>query len=189
LNKKHKKRRKKLLHQNPRSDKSLSNDWWTPDKLYKRLCKYYKIKPKLDVSATARNSKCDWYLGRRANALSLDTKWIIPKKRRVAIWLNPPNEFLQDFFFRTYLEWVDSNCKQEIIMIVPTNSMSSQGFWINVQYPIDFGENVSYRAIEGRPEFLDDGKKPDSSARNAYISIVFGIEDPHPQASMISLKS
>lgn len=170
---------KTQLHQRKRSKKSLSNEWWTPDKLFDFLCKYYKKHPILDVTATFKNSKCIWYLDKKADATDPDTKWVILNGKRVMIWCNPPNENLQELLFSAYYQWVDSNCKQEIMMIVPANVVSSQGFWINVRIPEDFGENVSHREIEGRPEFLDNGKKPDSSARNAYIVICWGFQDPH----------
>lgn len=166
------------LHQRKRSKKSLSNEWWTPDSLYKYLIKNWKIKPKLDVCATYENSKCDWYLDKNADATNPDTLWIIPKNKRVTVWCNPPNEFTQELLYRAYIEWSLSNCKQKIMMIIPANVLSSQGFKHNVRIPMDYGENVHFREIEGRPEFLENGKKPDSSSRNAYIVIGWGIKDP-----------
>ena len=169
----------KELWQGQRSEKSLSNEWWTQDVLFKELCKEYKIKPRLDVAATYRNAKCEWYIGKKANGVSLDTPWTIPKNKRVTVWCNPPNEFLQEFLFKAYWEWIESGCKQKILMIVPTNCMSSNGFWLNVQLPMDYGEKIFYRPIRGRPEFLENGSVADSSARNAYIAIGWGIDNPH----------
>lgn len=179
---------KTQLHQRKRSKKSLSGEWWTPDKLYDFLTRRAKIKPKLDVNATFRNSKCIWYLGKKADATNPNTEFIIPKRRRVAVWCNPDNEHTQEMLYRNYMEWSLSNCKQEIMMIIPANVVSSQGFKYNVRIPIDFGENVQWREIEGRPEFLENGIKPDSSARNAYIVITWGIDDPFREAPLISRK-
>jgi len=169
---------KKQLHQRKRSKKSLSNEWWTPEKLYQYLTKNWKIKPKLDVCATYQNSKCEWYLDKKADATNPETEWTIPKNKRVNVWCNPPNEFTQELLYRAYIEWALSNGRQKIMMIIPANVLSSQGFKYNVRIPIDYGENVHFREIEGRPEFLENGKKPDSSSRNAYIVIGWGIEDP-----------
>lgn len=185
------KKRSKLitqLHQRKRSKKSLSNEWWTPDKLYIFLTKRAKVKPKLDVCATFQNSKCIWYLDKKADATNPDTSFIIPKRRRVVVWCNPPNEHTQEMLYRVYMEWSLSNCKQPIIMIIPANVLSSQGFKYNVRIPIDFGENVHFREIEGRPEFLENGLKPESSARNAYIVITWGIDNPFGEAPVISRK-
>jgi len=179
---------KTQLHQRKRSKKSLSNEWWTPDKLYNFLTKRSKVKPKLDVNANYRNSKCIWYLGKKADATNPNTEFIIPKRRRVTVWCNPANEHTQEMLYRVYMEWALSNCRQPMMMIIPANVISSQGFKYNVRIPIDFGENVRFREIEGRPEFLDNGKKPDSSARNAYIVITWGIIDPFAEAPVISRK-
>jgi len=168
----------KLLHQRKRSKKSLSNEWWTPDQLFIFLCTVVRRFPKLDVCATNRNSKCIWYLDKKVDATDPDTKFVIKKTKRVTVWCNPPNEHTQEMLFKNYWQWVESNCKQTIMMIVPANVLSSQGFKINVRIPIDFGEDVFYREIDGRPAFLDNGKKPDSSARNAYIFICWGMKEP-----------
>jgi hypothetical protein len=169
----------KQLHQRKRSKKSLSNEWWTPDLLFDFLCKVTRKKPKLDVAATNKNSKCIWYIDKKADATNPNTSWVIPKNKRVVVWCNPPNEHTQELLFRAYQEWCESNCKQIIMMIVPANTLSSQGIKYNVRLPIDYGEKVFYREIQGRPEFLDHGKKPESSARNAYIFICWGIYDPN----------
>ncbi len=60
------------------------------------------------------------------------------------------------------------------MMIVPANTMSSKAFWQAIEIPRRQGEKVMYEPIYKRIAFLDNGKKPKFSARNAYIVVIWG---------------
>jgi hypothetical protein len=88
------------------------------------------------------------------------------------VWCNPPNKDLGKYINKAYEQ--HKKFGMRIMMIVPTNCMSSNAFWDSVELPKDRGEKVFYKPIYKRIEFLDKGKKPDSSARNAYLVIIWG---------------
>jgi len=162
---------RKPLHQRKPSKKSLSNNWWTPKDLYYSLCKQYKINPRLDVAATPVNTKCSYYITKKQNSLKRD--WVLKNNHKVPVWCNPPNKDLQKFIRKAYQQWIKFKKDFTIMMIVPGNVGSSAAWWDCVEDPIDNGENIFHRFIKKRINFLDRGKKPKSSARNAYMVVIW----------------
>lgn len=161
------------LHQRKRSKKSKSDEWWTPDPTYEDLCKEYNFHPVLDVASNGRNSKCQFYLKD-----ALTQQWSLGDRepeRNVDIWCNPPNSKLKFFFPRAYEQWnLLKKYGTRVMMIVPANTMSSKAFWSAVETPRRNGVKVMYEPIFKRIPFLDNGKKPKFSARNAYIVVIWG---------------
>ncbi len=184
------------LHQRKRSKKSKSDQWWTPKWLFDCLCAIYDFDPILDVCASYKSTMCDYYLSEQENSLnqqwwygkrvkrrsrktgepiSYEFKWFGEVEdivKNVCVWCNPPNSELGEYLRRAYKEFKERGIKT--MMIVPTNSMSSKAFWDAVETPRREGEKVMYDPIYKRIPFLDNGKKPKFSARNAYIVIIWG---------------
>jgi len=162
------------LHQRKRSEKSKSDEWWTPDPTYNDLCDEYDFHPILDVAGNARNTKCQFYLKD-----ALKQEWTLGDKHPqydIDIWCNPPNSKLKYFLPRAYEQWRKYRLyRPRIMMIVPANTMSSKAFWGAVEIPRRGGVDIMYEPIFKRIPFLDNGKKPKFSARNAYITVIWGI--------------
>lgn len=159
------------LHQRKRSKKSKSDEWWTPNDTYEFLCKEYKINPELDVACTYKNCKCMTGLTSGLND-TWKLKSLLYKKKLADVWCNPPNSVLGLFLYKACAEYFTH--KMKIMMIVPANVMSSKAFWDAVEIPRRKGEKIMYEPIFKRIPFLDNGKKPKFSARNAYIVIIWG---------------
>lgn len=157
------------LHQRKRSESSRHDDWWTPFKLFCFLCLKYRFKPILDVSATAKNTLCDNYFTKRANALTKN--WKIRKENH-DVWCNPPASLQGKFLRKAYEEFKKGGIR--IMMIIPANVVSSDAWKESVEDPIDRKEKVFYKSIHKRQNFLEHGKKPKFSARNAYIVVIWG---------------
>ena len=145
------------LHQKPRSKLSLSDHYETPKDVFEKLCRRYRIYPKLDVCATKKNTKCKKYFSIRDNGLK--------KKWNYDVWCNPPHTLTGEFIKKASEEWRRTGCKISILMIVPANTMSTQ-YWHKY---IKIGP--TYHPIEGRISFRYNGKASEFSSRNAYVSI------------------
>lgn len=164
------------LHKRKPSVKVKNNNWWTPIWLYIQLCLIYKIKPRLDVAADKFNHKCDKYFTKEDDALTRD--WLYEHDdgtvEIVDVWCNPPNggRLLGDFIRKAYEQ--HTKWGMRIMMIIPTNTMSSNAFWDCIENPKDNGELIFYKPIWKRIEFLDEGKQPEFGARNAYLVVIFG---------------
>ena len=182
-----------MLHQNKRSKKSTSNNWWTPFEAFEKLCKLYKFKPELDAAADDENALCNWYIDKKTNALN--THWTVKGKKKTNVFLNPPNgdekekvvvmtrsgkaktitktkRLLALFINRAYLEFTMG---RKIMMIVPLNVQSSGAWWSFVQNPMERGEDILVRPIEKRIAFLENGKKSTSSI-NGYCVVLFAFD-------------
>lgn len=173
------------LHQRSPSKKVKNDNWWTPWWLFRCLCLIYKFNPLLDVCADHKNTKAPLYIDKKINALKTD--WLLKnakfrngiindmpwkKNPKGDIWCNPPNSELGKFLLKAYEQ--HKNFGLRIMMVIPTNAMSSNAFWDAVELPKERGEKIFYKPIYKRIEFLDKGKKPDSSARNAYLVVIWG---------------
>lgn len=157
-----------MLHQNKRSKKSKSDEWWTEQKLFDKLTKYYNFYPEIDVAATYANKLCTYYFDKKDNALTRN--WIIGKKKRKC-WLNPPNKLMRFFIVKTYEQFKKHGI--QTMMIVPLNVQSSSTWWKYIQEPMESGERIFVRPIEKRPKFLYQGRK-DTGSINGYCIVIFG---------------
>ncbi len=64
------------LHQKPRSETSLSDEWETPRALYDELCNRYKITPLFDAAATSQNTLCVNYKTKEDEIDGLRCSWV-----------------------------------------------------------------------------------------------------------------
>ena len=184
-----------MLHQNKRSKKSISNNWWTPKKNFLELCEEYDFKPVLDAAADEKNALCDYYLDKEVDGLDPEVKWIVKKNKKTKVFLNPPNgnekekvvimlkngkgkvitkskRLLSMFIHRAYLEFCEGRI---IMMIVPLNVQSSGSWWDNIQEPMEAGEDIFVRPIKRRIPFMENGK-PGKSSINGYCVVLFGFK-------------
>ena len=58
------------LHQKPRSEASLSDEYETPKEIFDELCEEYNIFPDCDVCATDDNTKCMCYVNEEMDCLN-----------------------------------------------------------------------------------------------------------------------
>jgi len=144
------------LHQRPRSEASLSDEYETPNELYFHLCVLYKMHPKMDVAATSKNLKCQLYLSKFYNALEED--WECDS------WCNPPQTKCKEFVLKADEQWREHNIN--IMMIIPANVLTTNYF-------AEVIDNVEYHPIKGRITFLVDGKPSPYPARNGYFVVIW----------------
>ena len=74
----------------------VKDDYETPYELFYDACQRFKIFPKLDVSATATNSKCANYYTPDEDGLTKD--W------NKTFWCNPPYSRVADFMKKAYYD-------------------------------------------------------------------------------------
>jgi len=161
----------KQLHQKPRSKKSKSDEWWTPNGFIPEAEKEYGMNFEVDVACTYKNCQCMTGL---TTALKDDwnVKSCYGKRKWGDVWCNPPNSKLKFFLPRAFQQW--NKFGMRIMMIVPANVMSSKAFWNAVEIPRRNGRRITYEPVFKRISFLDNGKKSKFSARNAYIKVIWG---------------
>lgn len=136
----------------------------TPWDVYKSLCGKYKVYPQLDVAADHYNKKCEQYIpdDRYGGALNNE----IPEHQWTDdSWCNPPHSKTGDFVKKAFEQWKKHDIN--IIMIIPTNTMSSH-FWHKY-----IEGHAEYHAIEGRIRFLKNGKPAKYKSRNAYVCVIW----------------
>jgi len=143
-----------------RSEQSLSDEWVTPDDLYKELCTIYQIHPDLDVACNSDNCKC--YEGL---FLPFEYEWLGISGSKLDVWCNPPHSKNKQFVKRSYEQWKKHNIN--IMMILPTNTMSSI-YWHDCIEGI-----AETHPIKGRIRFLYEGKPAKDVSRNAYVCIIW----------------
>ncbi len=149
----------------PRSEASLSDEWETPQSLYKYLCARYGFYPSLDVCATEQNKKCASYIGLdhifEDHRNALETSW---GKRN---WCNPPHSKTEEFVRQACFEFL-AKCN-ETMMIIPANSTTTTYAESCIEPHAE-----SYPIYE-RPRFKQDGVTKDS-ARNGYYVIIWRVK-------------
>ncbi len=152
-----------------KTELSLSDEWETPEKLFKWLCGKYAFYPKWDVCATEKNKKCDYYIEKEwtknrvsscvgDNGVSKHVNWTDKN------WCNPPHS-------ETEL-WVRKACNEfleyyhETMMIIPANSMCTTYAESCIE------PHAEYHPIFERPKFLMDKEEKDV-ARNSYFVVIW----------------
>lgn len=151
------------LHQKPRSEASLSDEWETPNSLYESLCYKYKVFPSLDLCADETNSKCHYYKTKKDSALNALADSFI-HDLKPDIWVNPPHSITEDIVRICLKIW--SLWNVNIMMIIPANSICTK-------YAEECIEpHAEYHPIFYRPKFLRDGEEKDP-ARNSYFVVIW----------------
>jgi len=157
-----------LLHQDERTISSRSDEWWTPHELFWFLVDLYHFLPMLDICATEANSLRNLFFTKKDNALK--RIWMIGKKKRKC-WCNPPNSKMKYFLKQAFEMW--DKYRIQTMMVVPLNIQSSINYWKYVQRPMEKGERIMVRPIEGRKKFLFKGRDKGTSI-NGYCVVIFG---------------
>jgi phage N-6-adenine-methyltransferase len=153
------------LHQKPRSEASLSDEYETPIELCYRLWDQYNWNPRLDVAANDNNHKCVHWLDDALEQDWLDFDDCTDIEIKSDIWCNPPHSLNESFVRKAYLEWIRNDLN--IMMIIPTNTMSSK-YWHECIEGM-----AEYHPIKGRIRFLVDGKPSKYASRNAYCVVIW----------------
>jgi len=148
------------------SELSKSDEWETPEDLFKFLCNKYDVFPSLDVCAkydpvtNHNNSKCLGYLPN-----SLDITWK-PNPSVDSVWCNPPHSKTEEFVRKAQKEWRSNNIN--IIMIIPANSMCT-----NYSEECIKPSEAEWHPINRKwCKFLHEGKTLDMS-RNGYFVVIW----------------
>ena len=141
------------LHQQKRSEASLSDEYETPDYLIAELASQYGIFPKLDVACNGYNQKCKLSL-----MDGLEEEW------NYDVWCNPPHSLTKEFVLKADEQWNKHNLN--IMMIIPANALTAKYFHKVIH-------NVEYYPIKGRITFLVDGSPSKYPARNGYFVIIW----------------
>ena len=76
------------------------------------------------------------------------------------------------YFLKQAYEMWDKH-RIETMMVVPLNIQSSINYWKYVLRPMEKGERIMVRPIEGRKKFLFKGRDKGTSI-NGYCVIIFG---------------
>lgn len=176
-----------VLHKRKRSESSKNDNWWTPSMLRVQLGLIHDMKFGLDVAADLNSTQAGWFFTKEMDALSRD--WVcsknnIPEMGKLSritktsvtdVWCNPPNKKLGLFIRKAYEQYIKFQyIGLRIMMITPANVVSSHAWWDCVENPKDEGENIFYKPIFKRIEFLENGGKPQGGARNAYLTVIWG---------------
>jgi phage N-6-adenine-methyltransferase len=151
------------LHNNKRSKDSLSDEWETPEELYEYIMNEIDFTPMLDVCATESNSKCISHIWKEVNAFSLN--W------NEDVFCNPPHSLTGKFVEYANKMWTKNNIN--IVMLIPTNTMSSIYFHKFIELEKKTTKLVDYFPLLGRIQFLKDGKPSEYKSRNAYLVVTF----------------
>lgn len=157
------------------TEQSLSDEWHTPKDLYKYICRLTGLNPRLDVAATASNSRCKYYFTKKDNALKQE--WLIKAgTKKTGVWCNPPGKYVQKMVNKATQQWIEKNLN--ILMLIPANTITNrefEGVWTLFQN--GYVDIIPLFGI--RPKFLLEGEvvldkkgKP-QGARNGFIVLVF----------------
>jgi len=137
----------------------VKDDYETPYDLYYDACQKFKIFPKLDVSATPKNSKCANYYTPEEDGLTKD--W------NKTFFCNPPYSRVSDFIKKAYYDSKKFQVEGFCLIFAKTDTK----FWHS------FIENkAEVHFIKGRIKFLRDGFKTKNSAPYPSCFVIYRLE-------------
>lgn len=148
-----------LLHQKPRSEASLSDEYETQTSDFEELCEKYNIYPDCDVCATDANSKCVGFIDKEMNCLIHNFQYYDE-----GLWCNPPHSMTKEFVKCMRDAWAKWDVP--ILMIIPANSVTTK-------YSQEYLVDAEIHPIYGRLRFLIDGKMSPHPARNGYFVVIW----------------
>lgn len=153
----------KPLHQRPRSEASLSDEYETPLNIMENLCNKYNIQPFTDICADSLNRKCLYFIDKYTDALLID--WLFHDDNETSdIWCNPPHSKTKEFILKADEQWKKHNIN--IMMIIPANSTTTKYF--EKVY-----NNIEIHPIFDRITFLVNSKPSPYPARNGYFVVIW----------------
>lgn len=139
-----------------------SDDWETPQWLFEKLNEEYPMH--LDLAANAENSKCQFFISERTNALSTQFNWneiMCP-----TCWLNPPyKRDIQTAFIKKASKTVDTR----IVALLPARTDTKAFHDYIYRRP-----NTEIRFLKGRLKFSNSKQ----SAPFPSMLVIFNIEIP-----------
>ena len=157
------------LHQRPRSEASKSDEWETDKKLFEQLNEKYGLDCRIDVAATAQNTKCETHIEKEYNGLWKDWTYYKGWRKEDGLydaWCNPPNSLTQDFIEKANEQWERYNI--QIMMLIPINATVTKNgkkyIWDN---PL-----VEIHPVLPTPKFIYNGVQGES-ARNRYCVCIW----------------
>lgn len=137
----------------------VKDDYETPYEIYYNACQDFKIFPKLDVSATATNSKCANYYTPDEDGLTKD--W------NKTFWCNPPYSKVADFMKKAYYDSKKFQVEGICLIFAKTDTK----FWHSF---IEGKAEVHF--IKGRIKFLKHGFKTKNSAPYPSCFVIYRLE-------------
>ena len=144
-----------------------SDVWLTPDDIYKELCDYWNFDPNIDVAASKTNTKCDYYIDEKRNALKLD--WRDYHIRisdggkiytKTKVWINPPTSKIREYSEIVKLHIVKYEHDLEVLMIMPANSFCNP-YQKDLFLPLLETGELKIRPIYGKIQFLKGTQDPE----------------------------
>jgi len=157
---------KQQLHQRPRSDKSKSDEHYTPKSLYRKLCILANLTPRLDVAATIRYHLCKYFFTKEDDALKQE--WLIKAgTKKTGIFCNPPQSKASKFITKAAEQYNKHNLN--IMMLIPIHSTITKA---GIQH-IWNDSNVEMYPVYPTPKFIFNGEISKFSSRNRYCLCVW----------------
>jgi hypothetical protein len=161
------------LHQRPRSEASLSDEYETKQEVFDAICRGLGLVPNLDVCATEKNRKVHHYFSKEVDSLKQNWSLVLPKTQVIA-WVNPPQTICKEFVVK---------CREQykagviIVMMIPANSLGTKYAVKNIWIPkLMLGEHIGVIPLayfyDKTLRFLVDGKDSKDTARNRYFVVV-----------------
>lgn len=81
----------KIVPEGPHNPDTSRDAWATPPDHYKHQCRKWGVHPTIDVAAEAHNTKCEVFITKDMDALSIDwMAFAYEKGVEPIFWMNPP---------------------------------------------------------------------------------------------------
>jgi len=126
---------------NPIFTSSKTDEWTTPDWLYKQLDDEFHFEA--DMAATKENTKCNIYFSKEVGVSALKTDWW--NYNATVLWCNPPYNNLEGWIKHGY----DASLHGcTVVYLLPTTK-TDQPFWHDIIIP--YASEI--RFIRGRVKF------------------------------------
>lgn len=143
----------------------IQGEWETPWPTFEMLCLTYKVKPVLDVCATAQNTKCPHFYTKEENGLEYEWRydfWMNPMYDEVAVWIAKAAEQAR---------------KHNVTGIALTYAKTDTKWW----HTFIEGHNVEVHFLKGRIRFMLPPKK----GSDMQVAVAGKHSAPYPSVVLI----